>query len=206
MKVCIVGTGRVGSVLGEAWGRKGHDIVFGTRDPGARKVKELVARVGASAASPAGAASGADAVVLATPGDANDTALGDLAGTVLVDCTNPVAPDLSGLATGPDGSAGEQVARLAPGARVVKALNTTGSANMADPVLGGERCSMLYCGDDDGAKDVVRGLLEELGFEPCDAGPLRAARLLEHLALLWIHLAYARGFGTDFAFRVIRRG
>src|SRR5262249_48773928 len=98
-----------------------------------------------------------------------------------------------------------EVARWAPGARVVKAFNTIGAQHMTDPRVGGERASMFLCGDDADARRIVAQLAETLGFEPVDAGPLRQARLLEPLALLWISLAYAHGQGPDIAFK-LRRG
>jgi predicted dinucleotide-binding enzyme len=64
---------------------------------------------------------------------------------------------------------------------------------------------MFFCGDDAAAKTIVARLVEETGFEPVDAGALAIARLLEPLAMLWIHLAYARGMGPDFAFKLVQR-
>jgi len=91
------------------------------------------------------------------------------------------------------------------GARVVKAFNTTGWQNMADPLYGSQRLSMLLCGDDAQAKKVVAELAHELGFEPVDVGPLRSARCLEAVAMLWIDMAILQGFGTSFGFQVVRR-
>jgi predicted dinucleotide-binding enzyme len=127
----------------------------------------------------------------------------------VIDCINPVAmgPDLlsKGLLVGHTTSAAEEVARLAPGARVVKALNTVGAPVMAKPQIAGERAVMLHCGDDAGAKAVTAQLVEALGFEPLDCGPLVNARLLEPVAMLWIYLAFT-GMGVDFAFKLLRGG
>jgi predicted dinucleotide-binding enzyme len=76
---------------------------------------------------------------------------------------------------------------------------------MADPRYGGEGVTMFYCGDDAAAKEVAARLAADLGFEPVDAGPLAAARLLEPLALLWISLAYRQGLGREIAFKLLRR-
>ncbi len=65
--------------------------------------------------------------------------------------------------------------------------------------------TMLVCGEDEGANRVVADLATSIGFEAIDAGPLRIARLLEPLAMLWIHLALFRGMGTGIAFRLLRR-
>lgn len=210
MKIGIIGAGTVGSVLGRGWSAKGHEIAFGVRNPGDAKAQEAVKGTGgrARAASVRDAAAGAEVVVLATPwGAAQDAikAAGDLAGKILVDATNPLKPDLSGLALGFTASAGEEVARWAPGAKVVKAFNTTGAGNMANPRFGGAAASMFLCGDDAAAKKTVAGLAEALGFEPVDAGPLAQARLLEPLAMLWISMAYAHGHGPNIAFKLLRR-
>jgi predicted dinucleotide-binding enzyme len=97
------------------------------------------------------------------------------------------------------------VQRWAPAAKVVKTLNTTGFANMADARFPGGRAVMFYCGDDAAAKHAAHGLVGDLGFEAVDAGALAAARLLEPLAMLWISLAMKQGLGRDFAFALLRR-
>jgi NADPH-dependent F420 reductase len=210
MKIGIIGAGNVGGTLGKAWAAKGHDVTFGVRDPGDGKVRALVAETGGKgrAASVGEAAATAEVVVLATPWDATRDAIraaGSLAGKIVVDATNPLRPDLSGLALGHTTSAGEEIARWAPGARVVKAFNTIGAQHMADPRFGGERASMFVCGDDAAAKRTVAELAAALGFDPVDCGPLTQARLLEPLAMLWISLAYAYGHGPGIGFRLLRR-
>ena len=210
MKIGIIGAGNIGGTLGRAWAAKGHEVVFGVRDPRGPKVQELVKATGgkARAASPAEAAAHGEVVLLATPWAAAQAALrgaGDLTGKILVDATNPLRPDLSGLTLGHTTSAAEEVARWAPGAKVVKAFNTIGAQHMANPRFGTQSASMLICGDDAAAKKAVLALAEVLGFDPVDAGPLTQARLLEPLAMLWISLAYAYGHGPDIAFKLLRR-
>jgi predicted dinucleotide-binding enzyme len=122
------------------------------------------------------------------------------AGKILIDCTNPVGSPLPSDV----GSAAEIVAKLANGARVVKSFNTQGAESIFDPKYGDEAASNFYCGDDDEAKKVVRGLIADVGFDPIDAGPLRNARLLESAAMLW--MAVSRTLGTrHVAFRLLRR-
>lgn len=161
------------------------------------------------AASVREAATFGEAIVLATPWPATENAIrsaGNLAGKTVLDCTNPLAPDLSGLVIGTNNSAGEEVARWAAGANVVKVFNTIGAANFANPRFGAEPASMFIAGDGADAKAVATQLAAELGFEVVDTGPLRAARWLEPLAMLWIHLAYKQGFGpTGHAFKLLRR-
>jgi NADPH-dependent F420 reductase len=208
MKIAILGSGNVGAVLGRRWHEAGHEVTFGSRDPQSPRTRATVAPAGGRATGVAAAAVAAEVAVLAVPWAAvrqTLAAAGPLEGKVLLDCTNPLGPGLEGLEVGPATSGGEEVARLAPAARVVKIFNTTGAGNMADPRYGGQAVSMLHAGDDEAAKRTAARLARDLGFEPIDAGPLRAARLLESLALLWITLAYRRGLGADFALQVLRR-
>jgi hypothetical protein len=210
MRIGIIGAGMVGGTLGTRWAKAGHEVVWGVRDPTATKVAALctAAGRGARAATVAEAAAVAEVVVLATPWRAVPEALascGDLAGRVLLDTTNPLAPDLSGLAVPAGGSGAQEVARLAPGARVVKIFNSVGFNVMADPRFGDRAATMLYCGDDQAAKAVAATLAVDLGFEAVDAGPLAKAGLLEHAALLWIHLAMSQRLGREIAFVLMRR-
>lgn len=209
MKIAIIGTGNVGGTLGRRWAEAGHHVIFGTRTPDSDKIKVLLAAAGsnARAAMTDEAVAEAEVVVLATPWNAVESlvaSLGDLSGKILVDCTNPIAPGLQ-LALGTTTSGAEQVAAWTTGARVVKAFNTTGAENMADPIYDGQATVMLICGDDSQAKTVVGQLAEALGFEAVDVGPLSAARHLEPFALVWIRLAMVQGLGRDIAFRLVRR-
>lgn len=210
MRIGIIGAGMVGGTLGTRWTEAGHEVVWGVRDPAAAKAVALCASAGhgARAATVAEAAAGAEVIVLATPWRAVPEALaacGDLAGPVLLDATNPLAPDLSGLAVPAGNSGAQEVARLAAGARVVKIFNTVGFNVMADPRFGDRAATMLYCGDDEAAKAVAAKLAADLGFEAVDAGPLARAGLLEHAALLWIRLAMSQRFGREIAFILMRR-
>jgi predicted dinucleotide-binding enzyme len=207
MQIAIIGAGSVGSALAGAWTKKQHRVVFGTRHPSDEKVRALAARLGAGVASVADAVRGAEIVVLATPWNATREAVqscGPLAGKTVVDCTNPLAPDLSGLTVGHTTSAGEQVAEWARGASVFKAFNQTGANNMGGEMRFEARPVMFVAGDDPGRKPAVLALADDAGFEAIDAGPITAARLLEPLAMLWIHLAYRQGLGREFAFAITR--
>ncbi len=209
MKIAVIGTGNVGAALGRRWSAAGHDVVFGARDPSSKKVLKLLEGTqGARADLAAAAAAEAEIVVLATPWAVSEDVvrgLGDLDDRILVDCTNPVQPDLTGLTVGHSVSAGEMIASWAGRAKVVKAFNNTGAGNMEDPTYPAGAATVFVCGDDPQANRVVARLAEELGFDAVDAGGLRMARLLEPLAMLWINLAYAQGMGPDIAFRLMKR-
>jgi predicted dinucleotide-binding enzyme len=210
MKIGIIGAGNVGGTLGKAWAKKGHSVFFGVQRPQDDKVKELLQATGANAraGSPAEAAAFGEAVVFATPWPATEAAIrsaGSLAGKIVIDCTNPLKPDLSGLEVGHTTSGAERVAEWAKGARVFKAFNTTGFNNMADPIINGIRTVMFVCGDDEAGKSVVLRLASDVGFDAVDAGKLTQARLLEPWALLWISLALKGSEGRDFGFALLRR-
>jgi NADPH-dependent F420 reductase len=209
MKIAVIGTGSVGRALGTSWAKKGHQVIFGSRDPHSDKVREVLAAAGAnaSAAGIAEAGAAAEVMVLATPWNTTQQvveALGNLAGKILVDATNPIGPGFQ-LAVGTTTSGAEQIAGWAKGARVVKAFNTTGWENMADPIYHGQPITMFICGDDAEVRTVVTGLAEDLGFEVTDTGPLSTARYLEPLAMLWIHLAMVQKQGRQMAFRIVKR-
>lgn len=208
MRIGIIGMGSVGSALGRRWAEAGHEVTFGVRDPG-NSEKQAAAKSMNATLGPVCAVAATDAVLLAVKWAAVPDALkeaGDLAGRVLLDCTNPVNADFTDLTLGHDTSAGEQIAAMAPRARVVKIFNTNGARNMADTNYGQHKVSMFYAGDDSAANRLAAGLAAEIGFEPIELGPLKYARLLEPLAMSWIVLARHRGFGRDFAIDVVRRG
>jgi NADPH-dependent F420 reductase len=209
MKIGILGSGNVGGTLGSRWAQLGHEVTFGSRNPGSPQMKELVAKAGktARAATAAQAAAGAEVVLLASPWPATKDILdsaGDLSGKIVLDAVNPLLPDLSGLEVGTTTSAAEYIAAWAPGALVVKAFNTIGYPVMADPKIGGDAAVMFYCGDDANAKSVAAKLATELGFSAVDAGGLTQARLLEPFSLLWISLAIQKGFGFHWGFKVLK--
>jgi len=152
MKITIIGAGNVGGTLGKRWAHNGHRIVYVSQEPGSDKMRALLAVTPDATATSdsASACTDADAILLATPWAAIPAALaaaGDLTGKVLLDATNPIGPGMA-LLTPAAGSGGREVARLAPGARVVKIFNTTGWGNMADPLYAGEPIAMFLCGGD----------------------------------------------------------
>lgn len=207
MQIAVLGAGKVGSTLGRRLAALGHRVAYAARTPdSASALAAVAATPGATAGAPAEVAAEADVVLLAVPWAAAPDALagaGDLDGRILVDATNPLGPGPSLVVAGDD-SGGEAVARLAPGARVVKAFNTVGTPVMDDPVVGGVPAFLPVCGDAEPAGVVVE-LARALGFDAEVVGPLSAARLTEPFAALWITLAYQRGHGPGMAFGLHHR-
>lgn len=212
MKIAVIGTGNVGSRLAKLFVLANHQVILGSRDP--HKAQEIAAKLGDNAAGMtyADAALAADVIVIATPWANNATLdavqkLGDLSEKIVIDCTNPLAPDYVSNLLGHTTSSAEEIAKLITGARVVKAFNTI-FADIMEPgkqTFEGYRGTGFYCGDDPGAKEVVAKLIQDAGFEPIDVGVLKNARYLEPMAQLNIQIAYVLGRGTDVAFRYMRR-
>ncbi|HKS83223.1 MAG TPA: NADPH-dependent F420 reductase [Candidatus Acidoferrales bacterium] len=199
MKIGVIGAGNVGGAFGAAWVRAGHLVTFDLRDPSSKS--DLA---GAVASGVKSAIEQAEVVALAVPyGAAAETVqqVPDWKGKVLIDCTNPLGAGLA-LSLGFSTSAGEQIASLAKGARVVKVFNTTGFKNMENPKFGGNGVTMFYASDDNAAAKIAEQLIRDVGFEPEFAGPLKQARYLEPLAALWISLTPR--LGMDFAITLVK--
>jgi NADPH-dependent F420 reductase len=210
MKIGVIGSGNMGGTLGLLWLERGHEVMFGVRNKNSSRIQAIVSsttgplRVG----SVAEACAYGEVILLAVPWLAVEDVLksaGDLKNKILIDCINPIAAGLTGLAIGYTTSAAEEIAGQAGGARVVKAFNTLGSGNLVDLSFGSDRADTFICGDDKAAKKVVKRLAEDIGFNVIDSGPLSQARLLEPLAMLWISLAYKYGYGPDIAIKLLKR-
>ncbi len=190
--IAVIGTGNVGTALGTEFAAQGHKIVYGSRDPAKRSVKQLVERTGngASATTQAEAVVDADIVVLAVPGVlvAEITeALGDLSGKIIIDPTNPLKNELLRMTHAAETSNAEIIQALAPGADVVKAFNTLGWKVMIDPEIAGGPVSIPLAGDSGEAKDAVAELIEGMGLHPIDVGGKEHSRWLEGMAILLIN-------------------
>lgn len=208
-RIAVIGAGNVGGALGRTFSKAHIPVRFGVKPE--KDVKALLETCGpdASSSTPTEAAAWADVVFLAVPGSAaRDVAASlkaELAGKIVVDCNNPLVWKEGPVWSPPqDGSLAAAIARVAPGARVVKAFNTFGAEHHANPVLGGAPAEVFIAGDDASAKASVSELATKAGFAPVDAGPLRNAAVLENLAMLWIHLATVGGKGRDFTFALQR--
>lgn len=200
--ISIIGAGGMAAAIAGRVIKAGYAVEVIVRDPA--KAQAFAGKLGAGATTGTyGAAPRGDIVILAVPYSGAAAVVADFAdgltGKVIIDITNPVAPDLSGLVT-PGGSSGSQeIAKGLPaGAHVVKAFNT-----LFGPVLGkGGRLDAFIAADDAGAKARVATFLDSLGLRPLDVGALHMAQTLESLGLLMIGLA-RNGTGTfDIAMHV----
>jgi len=199
MTIAILGAGNMGKGLARRLAAAGEEVVIAARDR--KKTAEAAKAIGGkvTAATPSAAAA-ADIIILAVPyaqAAAALNELGDLAGKVIVDITNAVGPNLSMAVTGAS-SAAEEIQKKAGKAKVVKAFNTL-FANFFDRTYAKNPPQVFYAGDDAAAKEKVAALIQRIGFEPVDVGPLKNARQLEAMGNLVIRLAYGLGRGTTFA-------
>ena len=194
MKVGVLGSGDVAKVLASGFLKHGHDVMMGTRtlsklaDWAKQNPKGNVGGF-------ADAAKFAQLVVLAVKGtvalDALRTAgAANLAGKPVMDATNPIAdaPPVNGVLkffTNLDESLMERLQREFGDARFVKAFNSVGNALMVNPKLKGGKPTMFICGNDDAAKQAVRGIIDQFGWETADMGKAESARAIEPLCMLW---------------------
>jgi predicted dinucleotide-binding enzyme len=196
MDIAIIGAGNVGAALSAVAVKAGHTVTISAAH--ADKAAEVAAATGAqAAASNAAAVTGADLVVLAVPAAAvkgvADEIAGSLAGTPVVDATNPLNATFDGLDI--EGvSFAHDVQGFLPGAPVVKALNTLFASRYAAPSENGQPLDAFIAGDDAAAKATVAAFTESLGLRPVDVGDLRKARSLEEMAFLNITLNAGNGW------------
>lgn len=207
MRLGFIGAGGLATALARQLGARGHEAMLSySRDAG--RLAAAAAAVGARSGTPAEAAEFGDVIVLAVPWTSVPDALaqaGDLGGKVLWDCTNPLTPDMRGLVLGTTTSGGEEVARLAFRARVVKGIPPFAELLASgDPTVAGRPAGVFVAGDDEAAKRTVEALLAELPAQVSDAGTLDAARLIEPAMSLLVRLAYLQGLGPRIALDLAR--
>jgi len=190
MKIAVIGTGKVGGTLGRRWRAAGHDVAYGSRagsgdGPGDAALTTVSEALG-----------GADVVVLAVPGGAvaeivaaNGAAL---AGKVVVDAANRMSePEVNSRAA---------IAAAAPHARYVRAFNTLGWENFADPPPG----AALFFAADPGARPVAEELISAVGLEPVFVGDAAASGTVDALVPLWFALVRLNGGNRRIALRIVR--
>jgi predicted dinucleotide-binding enzyme len=194
MKVGILGSGEVAKGLASGFLKYGHDVMLGTRT-GAKLADWATQHPKARVGSFAEAATFAGLVVLAIKGTVAADVLraagaANLAGKPVIDATNPIAdaPPTNGVLrffTNLDESLMERLQREFGNARFVKAFNSVGHAFMVNPQFKGGKPTMFICGNDEGAKKTVSGILDQFGWEVADMGKAEAARAIEPLCMLW---------------------
>jgi 8-hydroxy-5-deazaflavin:NADPH oxidoreductase len=206
--VALIGTGDMGDSLGPRLASIGYRVIYGTRSPDSERVRELVARTGngATAAAQADAVRSAGIVFLLVPWPAMETVaqgLGDLAGKIVVDISMP-------LEQGPDGypqsslktSSAELIQGWNPRAKVVKAFAAQGSFIIDQPLAAGGPVTVPIASDHRDAKEKVSEIAGALGLDPVDFGPLRMARQIEALQMIYmIPFVQERKVFWEFYFR-----
>ncbi len=193
----------MGQAIADGLSKTQNEVRFASRDPTKAAVKDAV-RVDTLPQ----VATWADVLILAVPYSAIGETVqalggGHLDNKVLVDATNVLSPSRD-LALGFTTSGAEELAKLAPRAQVVKAFNTVFARNMSTGKVAGEPLALFVAGDDATAKESVMRLGREIGFEPVDAGPLKAARYLEPMGVLSISLAFTQKLGPGIGYRLVR--
>ena len=183
MKIAIIGKGNVGSAIGCGLSGK-HEVKYGHRDP---------------AEPVADAAKWGEVIVLAVPHDNVNDAIEEIQpytdGKVVIDVTNAIGSNME-LGISCATSTAEEIQKKLPKARVVKAFNTVFSANQSTGKMDGQQLTAFMAGDDLQAKQTVAQLTSDIGFDPVDCGPLRAARYLDAMGVMIMQLSLLLWNGT----------
>lgn len=199
MRIGIIGAGNVGTGLTKHLVAKGHSVMLSfSKD--IQKLNTAAMALGAKVGTIAEAAQFGDVVVLATPWTVTTDALRQVGKVpqhkILWDCTNALKPDMSGLLLGTTTSGGEEVAKLAPWARVVKAIPPFAELmHSGSMTIGGGKPGVFVCGDDGSARETVASLVRDLGADAVIAGGITLSRYVEPANMLLVALAYGSGFG-----------
>jgi len=211
MRIGILGSGLMGGKLGMLFARAGHEVIFSYARSEA-KLQQLAKEAGgkARAGSPREAAEGAEALLLAIHWSRLSDVLqqtGELAGKAVITCSLPMDEANTELVVAHTSSGAEELQKRLPKAKVVGAFTTVPSEVFFGVYAARhkkERPSLVYYSDDAKAKALTAGLIEDLGFEAVDAGPLRIARYAEPFVLLMAQLAYEGEGGPELAYRFVR--
>lgn len=206
--VAVIGTGDMGDSLGPRFAELGYRVVYGSRRPDSDRVKALVERTGdnASATTQQAAARQGDIVLLLVPWPPMETvaqSLGNLDGKIVIDVSMPFAQGEDGYPQHMlETSSAEMIQGWNPGARVVKTFATMGSYIIDDPSAAGGTVTIPIASDDRGAKEQVAGIVAAMGLDPVDFGPLRMARYIEIMQMIYmIPLSQNRPEAWEFYFR-----
>lgn len=192
MKIAIIGKGNVGTALCSGLNRAGHETKFGHRDP-AEPVED--------------AAEWGEVIILGVPHENGDDAIEKIKpyadGKTVVDVMNAVGQDMD-LGISCNTSTAEETQKKLPKAKVVKAFNTIFAKNQGTARVGDEKLTAFIAGNDSKAKQTVAQLSRDIGFDPVDCGPLKAARYLEAMGILIINLAYSYGMGPNIGYKLAK--
>lgn len=210
----MIGSGQVAQALAKGFMQEGHDVMIGTRDIAKQELRNFqVAYPQLQLGSFSEAASFADLAVLATKGNAAETALSlagaeNLKGKIMIDATNPIAdtaPDNGVLHcfTTLEDSLMERLQAAFPETKFVKAFNSVGNGLMYKPALQGGKPTMFICGNDTAAKQTVTDILTSFGWETEDMGAVTAARAIEPLCILWCIPGFVHNQWTH-AFKLLK--
>lgn len=203
MNISILGTGNMASGLAVLFAKAGHHVTLGSRDPS--EARSIATKLGNNIQGGPldAAADAAEIVVLAVPfGAAADVikAAGGLDDKIVIDIANPMTADFSALTVGHTTSAAEEIQKLAPAAKVVKAFNTVFASVLQNGgKVAGQPATVFVASDDADARSQVMALAESAGFKTLETGALASARYLEPIGGLNIALAYGLGHGTGIA-------
>jgi 8-hydroxy-5-deazaflavin:NADPH oxidoreductase len=208
MQLTMIGTGNMARGIGSRVLAGGHDLtVVGKDSQQAEAVAADIGGAGTVKTAVTGDPIGGEVVVLAVyypdARGAVEHYADQLAGKVVVDITNPVNETFDGLVVAPDSSATNELASLAPGARFVKAFNTTFAGPLTTGEVAGQTLDVLIAGDDEDAKGKVAALARDGGLNPIDVGPQKRTRELEAAGLLHIGVQTALGTGFASALKIV---
>jgi NADPH-dependent F420 reductase len=200
MTVSIIGSGKMGAGFARLLASKGIDVAIGNKNP--QKAEAVAKEIGAKAkgGSVKDAADQADIVILAVKYEDAAEALraaGDLTNKVVVDISNPITADFKGLTIGHTTSSAEEIQKVAPTAKVVKAFNTIFAELLPTEARKGRTVQVFIAGDDEAAKAKVADLVRSVDFEPIDSGILYNSRFLEPMGEVNILLGFFLGWGTS---------
>ena len=187
MRIAVIGAGKIGGTIGGIWEKSGHEVVYGLRDPSKHQGAQPID----------GALEGAEAVLLAVPGNAVVELVRQhapaLDGKLVIDATNNFG--------GPAMNSMPALTAALPKAHLYRALNTLGWDVFANPMLGGEQADLFYCGPEGPSQEQAERLFADVGLRPIRVGDADAADVVDGILRLWFTLS--RRLGRRIAFQTI---